>query len=594
MPKKRMSARLYPWFLAVILAPLALVVLATWKAVENFQDEQTRSDLLARVELFRAGVEPLALAGGPGVDRFCKSVRGGVRFTVIGPDGTVLGDTDEDPARMANHGGRAEVRDALAGRRGVNEHFSDTLRKPQIYIAVPLLKNGSAAAVIRGSVTVSRVKEIAMKVIFRIVVIGLMAAGVSAAVGLYASRLAAEPLEEMEKSARRFAEGDLTARVPVPDSLELANLAETLNRMARLLDERIGTEIRQGREREAVLASMDEGVLALDGERRIIGVNAAAARLLQIDPVAARGRFVLEMVRQPGLERFTQAALHSDGGLEGDLVLRNGEEVHLQLRGAPLRDEAGRRMGVVIVLNDVTRLRRLERVRREFVANASHELRTPITAIRGFAETLTEGAADDPEAARRFAGIIETHARRLEALVADMLTLSRLEHLSEGEKLALERAPVGRVLQAAAAACDARADARKISLMVSCPPELDAFMAPSLMEQAVINLLDNAIKYSDEGGAVSLLAQVDGDRVAIRVCDGGCGIERQHLTRLFERFYRVDNARSRKLGGTGLGLAIVKHILLAHGGEVDVQSTPGEGSEFILRFPRERGASPVG
>ncbi len=594
MARKRLFAQLVPWFLFVTLAPLALVMAVTWKVVEDFHLDQSRVELLARVELFRLGIEPVFDQGGAAVDRYCKQmaapdkegVSPGTRFTVIGPDGVVLGDSIEAPARMENHSDRPEVREALFGRTGLSERFSDTLRRQQMYAAVPLRRAGAVIGVARAAFTVDSIHGLVLTATFRILVIGLLTGIVSMGIGLFASQLLAEPLEKMEQGARRFAEGDLKARVEIPDSLELANLAEALNRMAGLLDERIETETRQRREREAVLASMNEGVLALDLEQTVIGINASAASLLGVDVATAPGRSLLEVVRNPELERFVTATLAADTGLEGDLVLRDGEDIYLQLRGAPLKGYGEKRIGIVVVLNDVTRLRRLETVRREFVSNASHELRTPITSICGFAETLLDGAVDDPEASRRFAGIIAAHARRLESLVEDMLTLSRLEHVSERKKLALERQNVAGVLRAAVSACEARAETRKIRLAVACPDELDVPLAGSLMEQAVINLLDNAIKYSDDGAEVSVFAEVAGDRVIIHVRDRGCGIEKKHLPRLFERFYRVDNARSRKLGGTGLGLAIVKHIVLAHGGGVGLTSAPGAGSEFTISLPR--------
>jgi two-component system phosphate regulon sensor histidine kinase PhoR len=595
MARKRFFAQLFPWFLFVTLAPLAIVVAITWKVVEDFHMEQTRTDLLARVELFRLGLEPVYSQGAVAVDRYCKQMAArpagpdgftrDTRFTIVGMDGVVLGDSIEIPASMENHSDRPEVREAKAGRTGVNERFSDTLRKRQLYMAVPMTKDGAVIGVVRASFTVDAIHGVLLTVTFRILIVGLLTGLVSVGIGLFASRLLTEPLEEMEHGARRFAEGDLKARVGVPDSLELANLAEGLNRMARLLDGRIQTETRQRREREAVLASMDEGVLALDLDQKILEINAAAARLLAVDAAQAPGRSLLEVVRNPELERFVTAALAADTGLEGDLVLQDEEDMYVQLRGTPLKGHEEQRIGILVVFNDVTRLRRLETVRREFVSNASHELRTPITSIRGFAETLVESVASDPEAARRFAGIIEAQACRLETLVEDMLTLSRLEHESEREKLTLERLSVAGVLRAAAVVCGARAEARKIQLDIVCPDGLEVAMAGSLMEQAVVNLLDNAIKYSDEGAAVTVVAETSGDRLAIRVRDRGCGIEKKHLPRLFERFYRVDNARSRKLGGTGLGLAIVKHIVLAHGGEVGVTSAPGEGSEFTIRLP---------
>ncbi len=595
MTHKRLFSKLFPWFLFVALAPLAIVVAVTWKVVEDFHMEQTRAELVERVDLFRLGLEASLPPDRAAMDAYCKQVSakspaspGGAtdtRFTVIGIDGVVWGDSVEDPARMDNHADRPEVREAKKGGTGASLRFSDTLRQPQMYVAVPLRKDGAEIGVVRAAFTVDSIHGVVWQVIVRILVMGVLTGLVSVVIGLFAARLLAAPLEEMADGARRFAEGDLKARVAIPDSLELANFAEALNRMAALLDQRIQTETRQRREREAVLASMNEGVLALDLEQKVIGINVAAARLLAVDAEKARGRSLLEVVRNPELERFVTAALAAEVALDGDLVLQGEGDVYVQLRGAPLKGHDEKRIGIVVVLNDVTRLRRLERVRREFVSNASHELRTPITAIRGFAETLVESAADDPVSARRFAGIIETQARRLEMLVEDMLTLSRLEYMSEREALPRERQAVAGVLRSAVSACEARAGARKIRLAVSCPEGLEAEMAGSLMEQAVINLLDNAIKYSEEGGEVSVMAEAAGGRVTICVQDHGCGIEKTHWPRLFERFYRVDNARSRKLGGTGLGLAIVKHIVLAHGGEVGVTSTPGAGSAFTINLP---------
>ena len=595
MERKRLFVRLFPWFLFVTLAPLALVAAVAWKGILEFHGDRTREDLFARAALFRFSLEPL-LSRDPGaVDRFCKqaardpaapdSAAGETRFTVIRSDGTVWGDTHEAPARMDNHRDRIEVQAALAGRPGHSERFSDTLRRPMAYVAIPLRADGVLSGALRVARPLDAVRAPLLGFAFRIGVMGLLTALLSAGIGLYAARSVAEPLEALERTAARFAAGDLKARAAPSEIQELAALGETLNRMADDLDERIRVETGQRREREAVLASMGEGVLAIDREQRILGVNAAAGRLLGVDPERARGRSVLDLIRNPDLQRFIERALRGDGGVEDDLTLYGPEPVSLQVRGSPLLGPDEQRIGAVVVLADVTRLRRLEAVRREFVANASHELRTPITSIRGFAETLTEGAATDPDAVRRFAGIIAAQARRLERLVADMLTLSRAEHLTEREGLALERTELEPLLRAAAAAAEPRAAARRIRLRLVCPAGVAVRAASALMEEAIVNLLDNAVTYSDEGGEIELRGALEAERVAIRVRDWGCGIEKRHLPRLFERFYRADHARSRASGGTGLGLAIVKHIVLAHGGEVAVSSEPGAGSEFTIRLP---------
>ena len=258
----------------------------------------------------------------------------------------------------------------------------------------------------------------------------------------------------------------------------------------------------------------------------------------------------------------------------------------MRLRGTALRDVDGRGIGAVIVLNDVTRYRHLENLRRDFVANVSHELKTPIASIKGFVETLLDGALNQPEDAQRFLKIIASHAERLNNIIEDLLSLSKIEQSEEAANLPLVEVPLRPVLEAALHGCETQAAARKISLELHCGDVL-AMIDPPLLEQAVINLVDNAIKYSEIGGKVEVLVQCNGREreISIAVRDLGCGIAAEHLPRLFERFYRVDRARSRKLGGTGLGLAIVKHIVQAHGGRVMVNSTPGAGSVFTIHLP---------
>jgi two-component system phosphate regulon sensor histidine kinase PhoR len=243
-------------------------------------------------------------------------------------------------------------------------------------------------------------------------------------------------------------------------------------------------------------------------------------------------------------------------------------------------------VGVLVVLNDITRLRKLENIRKDFVANVSHEIRTPITAIKGFVETLRDGAMQSPEEADRFLGIIQNHVQRLESLVEDLLSLSRIEEDTEKEAIALEEKAVKDVLAGALQLCQMKAEPKQIRMVLSCKQDVVARINPSLLEQAVVNLLDNAVKYSEPGKSVWVEMDKTEKDVLIRVRDEGCGIEKQYQERLFERFYRVDKARSRKLGGTGLGLAIVKHIMEAHGGRVSVESQPGRGSTFTLHLPR--------
>jgi two-component system phosphate regulon sensor histidine kinase PhoR len=332
--------------------------------------------------------------------------------------------------------------------------------------------------------------------------------------------------------------------------------------------------------------SMVEGVLAVDSNHRILNMNPAAARIFGINVTAARDRDLLEVVRNTDLRNFIAEALGSPETVEGDIVIYDPGERFLRAHGSPLRDGQGRIIGAVIVLDDVSALRRLENVRKDFVANVSHELKTPITSIKGFVETLQGGAMKNPAEAERFLEIIARQADRLHAIIEDLLNLSRIERDAEAGDIALENARLKPVLQAAIQVCEVQAVAKEIRLELECDPALMVPISPPLLEQALVNLIDNAVKYSPNGSAVRVGARQTGDETLLEVQDWGAGIEEKHQARLFERFYRVDKARSRKLGGTGLGLAIVKHIAQAHGGQATVQSEVGRGSTFTLHLPK--------
>ena len=587
-PRRQLLWQLYFPYLLVTILSLALVTWYATTSLRHFYNEQATIDLRVRARLVLDQIAPQFESGDDSSIRAtCQllSEEASARVTVIRPDGSVTADSDEDPMRMDNHADRPEVQEALQGRIGKSTRYSHTLKVDMLYFAMPLTREGRVVAVVRTAMPLTALARGISFLYWRISITGLVVALIAAFLSLAISRRITRPLEEMKRGAERFARGDFARQLVVPGAEELSALAEAMNQMAVQLEDRLRTVVRQRNELEAVFSSMVEGVLAVNKEERLIGINQAAARLLALDTDKAIGCSIKEVVSNPELRRLISSSLSSDEPIEGDVIFGDPDPLFLQVHGTILRDARGTAIGALVVLEDVTRIRRLEDIRRDFVANVSHELRTPITSIKGFVETLQDGAMEDTQDTRRFLEIIAKQSDRLNAIINDLLSLSRIERDEEREAIQLEDTRLSDVLSLAVQACDAAASAKSIPVHVDCATDIIIKANPLLIEQAIVNLVDNAIKYSDEGKDVHIEVIRNGDHVRIQIRDQGCGIAREHLPRLFERFYRVDKARSRKLGGTGLGLAIVKHIARAHSGRVSVTSTPGEGSVFTLSLP---------
>ena len=513
------------------------------------------------------------------------------RLDLLAPDGTVLA-TSAPGGIVGERSATADalVEEAAAGRIARSSRYDAAAGKRILVVAAPVGPTGQPAGIVRVTAdTVDSDAELARSL--RWLLLGFLAwAAAALAAGLAVANRLARPVADLSLAAARLADGDTSAPIPAAESAELSELADAITSLREQLVERGLTIGRQGSQQEAVLGSMIEGVLAIDARQRVVGINRAAAELLAVDSDRAIRRPLQEVVRNPDLRRFALRAIDCREPVEDDLLLRGARDRTIRLRGTALRDLSGEG-GAVIVLNDVTAMQRLENVRRDFVANVSHELKTPIASIKGFVETLLDGAGDDPADQRRFLSIIARQADRLASIIEDLLALSRIEQSEGTGNLPRESVLIADLLSAVTVDCLPRAGDRSIQLDVSCDPHLEAEVNAPLLEQALINLVDNAIKYSDPGRTVWITVGVEteatgrGPAVVITVRDEGCGIEAEHLPRLFERFYRVDKARSRKVGGTGLGLSIVKHIVQAHGGTVAVESEPGVGSTFTIRMP---------
>jgi two-component system phosphate regulon sensor histidine kinase PhoR len=586
--KKRLLWHLYPSFLLITIISLAAVTWYASKSLKDFFLEQTASDLTVRARLFESQIlrylDPLDKKT---IDQLCKDIGKGAstRLTVILPSGKVAGDSEKDPAFMDTHVDRPEFIQALNAPFGMSIRYSQTLEKNMMYVGIPIKMNSRILAVVRASIPVTPIDTLIRNIRNEIALGGLIIAVFASILSLVISRRITRPIEQIKRTAESIARGNFQARSQVDQSDEIGSLSDAINRMAAQLRDRIDTFMRQRNEIEAILSSMIEGVIAVDEEERIISMNQSAAAMFSCDIAKTKGRSIQEVVRNTVLHEFVKNALTSQEPVEKDILLYTDVERIINAHGTLLRDADKHRVGALIVLNDITRLWRLENIRRDFVANVSHEIRTPITAVKGFVETLRDGSVKDPKDSKRFLGIIEKHVDRLEAIIEDLLSLSRIERGTEGEHIVLQGGRIRDVLLTAIQVCEAKAAPKNIRVELSCNEELKANINPALLEQAVVNLIDNAIKFSDNGSSVLVKAIQMNGQIGISIRDQGCGIEKKHLPRLFERFYRVDKARSRQMGGTGLGLAIVKHITQAHGGQVSVESIPGEGSTFSIHIP---------
>ncbi len=589
MPPRRLLWQLYPTYLLITLASLLAVGLFAAFTLHEFIREQTKASLEASAHALEDSiVTRLSVEDYRQIDALCKELgtTSRLRITVLLPSGKVVGDSLEEPAAMDNHADRKEIREAL--EQGLGEAVGSAIRSSKTCSTWQSAQaGGQDAGVLRTAVPISEVEQTLAAIHLRVGLAGLVVAAGAASVSLLVARRISRPLEEIQHGAERFARGELQHKLPLPPLHEAAALAETMNQMAAQLDARIHDVLQQRNEREAILSSMVEGVLAIDLDERVLSLNQAAARLLGIALDKAQTRTLQEVVRNRELQRLVSEVLTRQLPVATDfeILSREGEKRHLHAQGTVLYDPQNHPMGALVVLHDVTRLKKLENVRRDFVANVSHELKTPVTSIKGFVETLLDGAMHNPADAQRFLRIVASQADRLNSIIEDLLTLSRLEQGSDKAEISLEPGAIRQMLLTAVEVCLLKAEAKQIRVEIACDEGLSTRINAALLEQAVVNLVDNAIKYSPAGQKVHVTAFPEGDEVVIRVEDQGAGIPKEHLPRIFERFYRVDRARSRELGGTGLGLAIVKHIAQVHGGYATVKSTVGEGSVFCIHLP---------
>ncbi|MEW6534191.1 MAG: ATP-binding protein [Candidatus Auribacterota bacterium] len=588
--QKVLQSLLIPYLILIVSIVIILII---WQArtFSSFQLDLAQQNLIDRAHLIKEVVKSYFIAGKQAdMNDEIKNITRyfDTRITVILPSGEVLADSEHDPATMENHGDRPEIKKAFLGNTGISIRSSSTLKKTFTYTTSPVIIDNKVVAVVRTSLPLNLIDKNISVVIRKFMTAGLVMAVLAGAASFILVRRLTYTLDELQQGAQRFASGDLHFRLPVLKSSEMNTLAESLNQMAAQLDDRIHTIIEQKNQLDAILSSMIEGVIAVDTDERILSINRAASLTFKVKEHQYASKSIQELIRNSHLHMLIHSVLQHNTPVEETIVLLNGEEKYLKAHGMLLRDAKGNTIGAVVVFHDITRLRKLENVRQEFVANVSHELKTPVTSIKGFVETLMDGAVNDKEDAHRFLEKIKNHTNRLNSIIDDLLQLAKVERQSEAEEIELKKGLLASTIKSAITFCEVKAKIKNISFEFIDKSEHEISANFPLIEQAVINLLSNAIKYSNPASKIFIRLYEQNNHQVIAVEDFGCGIAAEHLPRLFERFYRVDPARSRKLGGTGLGLAIVKHIVQAHNGHVNVDSAVGKGSVFYIHLPMKQ------
>ena len=514
------------------------------------------------------------------------SSRINLRLTVVEASGKVLFDSEKttlDTEKMDNHAGRAEVSLALDGAVGEEIRFSDTLKIDMLYVAVPVKVKDNIAAVVRLAMPLTSIETMLYTIRRDIVLTVIMVLVLTFVLGIVFTSSIVKPLNKIINVSKKFSVGDFSHRVYYEANDEIGELARTLNKMAKDIEDKIASVSSQSQQLTAIFNSMIEGVIVTDKSGVIVSINQAVEDIFKVSRQEAEGKLFLEAVRNNEIYEIIQNILGKGRFFSKEITLHLPVQRVFEVNATPIFKDASVN-GALVVIHDITEIRRLETVRRDFVANVSHELKTPLTSIKGFIETLLEGALEDKENNRNFLKIIQSHADRLDALVNDLLSLSHLE----SKEIRVDKtdfdlnAQVEEVLRG----FKSQLKAKGIEVEYAVLKNLKVSADKDRIHQVLVNLIDNAIKFNKEKGSIKLYAESVNGNLKVIVEDSGMGIPSKDIPRIFERFYRVDKARSRELGGTGLGLSIVKHIIELHNGAVGVESTEGLGSKFWFTLPK--------
>ena len=506
------------------------------------------------------------------------------RVTIIDTTGQVLGDSEMEPILMENHADRPEIKTALEGTTGQSIRFSDTLEMEMLYVAVPIEKDNLILGAVRISTPLNLVNQKIGNLRRIIFIASFITLFIASLISLVISLRITRPLGEMNKISQEIAQGNFRHKLKIQSNDEIGELSHALNKMSMALENKIKEISEDKAKMETVLTSVIEGIAAIDKNGKIILYNDAFERIVEFPRDKAIGKYHWEIIRHNALNELVKKALQKNQRMAQEIMILFPQEKTFKVSVTPLERESNM-LGIVVVLNDISEIKKLERMRSEFVANVSHELRTPLTSIQGFIETLKGEKISDQQTMQRFLEIIERQSNRLNNLIEDLLHLSKIE--SQEVKMNFRDINLEKLIKKIIQEYKDKIDKKKHKISLSFPSQLPLIRADiENIELALSNLLNNAIHYTPEKGRISISVSERINDIYIQISDNGIGISEEHLPRLFERFYRVNKDRSREFGGTGLGLAIVKHIIKAHHGIIGVKSQPGKGSTFYFTLPK--------
>ena len=583
MNRRPLFKQLFFTFIPIVLIGIIALIVLVNQFTRNFYFFQTKNDLRSRAQLISLTINNNSLKSEliqQYVDQ--ASITGDMRITIVRKDGVVFGDSHKNHLQMDNHKNRPEILEAIQFGEGTSTRFSKTVQEDQIYFALNP-NNNEKKYIIRVSVSLNELENSMSDLQNQILIIGFIIGVFCLLFSFYFSKQLTTPLEAMRLEAKKYVSTlKLSKPIPIPKTKELASLAISLNKIAMELDKRIKKMQLDKTEKESILSSMQEGLLALNKKMELLSINDIAVDYLNLKKDIAVGAEISTLSKNKKLLSIIKKVSKKNTKIQQEIVIKGNKKRYFLISGSPLK-RGGKKSGVLMLINDITLQKQLENVRQDFVANVSHELKTPITSIIGYLEIIDQGELKD-EQKKLFLNKVFNHTNRMNAIIDDLLKLSKMESKEDDNSIEMTPTPLSQIIDGSVDDLNTLTSKNNNKILVVCNESIMVNADPQLLREAIINLLENAVKYGTTGSDIKINVEQT-ETTNIHVINHGEVIPDKHRDRIFQRFYRIDKSRDREAGGTGLGLAIVKHISLVHGGEVGVSFSDNSETCFTISLP---------